>query len=73
VLSVSRAAVRADGNERYVFRLEDGRLRRRDITIGIASASKYEVLSGLSEGDRVAIPGDTDLKDGMVVRSADAK
>jgi HlyD family secretion protein len=73
VLSVSRAAVRADGNERYVFRFEDGRLRRRDITIGIASASKYEVLSGLSEGDRVAIPGDTDLKDGMAVRSADAK
>jgi HlyD family secretion protein len=73
VLSVSRAAVRADGTERYVFRLEDGRLRRRDITIGIASASKYEVLSGLSEGDRVAIPGDTDLKDGMAVRSADAK
>ncbi len=73
VLSVSRAAVRVDGAERYVFRVEDGRLRRRDITIGIASASKYEVLSGLSDGDRVAIPGETDLKDGMVVRSADAK
>ena len=73
VLSVSRAAVRVDGPERFVFRLEDGRLRRRDITIGIASASKYEVLSGLSDGDRVAIPGETDLKDGMVVRSADAK
>ncbi len=73
VLSVSRAAVRVDGAERYVFRVEDGRLRRRDITVGIASASKYEVLSGLSDGDRVAIPGETDLKDGMVVRSADAK
>ncbi len=73
VLAVSRAAVRADGTERYVFRLEDGRLRRRGISVGIASASKYEVLSGLSEGDRVAIPGETDLKDGMVVRAADAK
>jgi HlyD family secretion protein len=73
VLAVSRAAVRADGTGRYVFRLEDGRLRRRDISVGIASASKYEVLSGLSEGDRVAIPGETDLKDGMVVRAADAK
>jgi HlyD family secretion protein len=73
VLSVSRAAVRADGSERYVYRFEDGRLRRRDITVGIASASKYEVLSGLSEGDHVAIPGETDLKDGMAVRSADAK
>ena len=73
VLSVSRAAVRVDGAERYVYRLEDGHLRRRDITVGIASASKYEVLSGLSDGDRVAIPGETDLKDGMAVRAADAK
>ncbi len=29
VLSVSRAAVRADGTERYVYRLENGRLHRR--------------------------------------------
>jgi len=73
VLTVSRAAVRADGTQRYVYRLEEGRLRRREIAIGIASASKYEVLSGLAEGDRVAIPGETDLKDGMVVRATDAK
>ena len=73
VLAVSRAAVRADGSERYVYRLEEGRLRRRVITVGVASSSKYEVLSGLSEGDRVAIPGETDFKDGMVVRSADAQ
>lgn len=73
VLAVSRAAVRADGTQRYVYRLENGRLHRVEISVGIASASKYEVLSGLSEGDRVAIPGETDLKDGMVVRAADAK
>jgi HlyD family secretion protein len=73
VLTVSRAAVRTDGNERYVFRLEEGRLRRRDVRLGIASASKYEVLSGLSQGDRVAIPGETEPKDGMVVRAADAR
>lgn len=73
VLSVSRAAVRTDGTNRYVYRLENGRLHRIEISVGIASASKYEVLSGLSENDRVAIPGETDLKDGMVVRAADAK
>ena len=73
VLSVSRAAVRSDGPHRYVFFVDDGRLRRKEISVGIASASKYEILSGLSEGDRVAIPGDVDLKDGMSVRVTNAK
>ncbi|MFZ0637327.1 MAG: efflux RND transporter periplasmic adaptor subunit [Candidatus Acidiferrales bacterium] len=73
VLSVSRAAVRSDGPHRYVFFVDDGRLRRKEISVGIASASKYEILSGLSEGDRVAIPGDVDLKDGMSVRATNAK
>ncbi len=73
VLSVSRAAVRSDGPHRYVFFVDDGRLRRKEISVGIASASKYEILSGLSEGDRVAIPGDVDLKDGVSVRVTNAK
>jgi hypothetical protein len=31
------------------------------------------VLSGLALGDKVALPGEVDLRDGMKVRAAEAK
>ena len=36
--------------------------------VGIADATNYEVISGLEEGEMVALPGDVDLKDGMPVK-----
>jgi HlyD family secretion protein len=71
-LVVPREAVREDGGRHYVFLLVDGKVRRRDITVGVASASKYEVLSGLAAKDRVALPAEKELKDGMAVRPQEA-
>ena len=51
--------------------LSDNRLQRRDVTVGIASSTRDEVLSGLAEGDRVAVQGDLALRNGMVVRPRD--
>jgi hypothetical protein len=73
VLAVSRAAVVADGTRRVVYLVDGDRLHQRQIAAGIASASKYEILSGLSDGDRVALSGDFTLQDGMKVRPIDAK
>lgn len=73
VLTVVRSAVRSSRNSRYVFVYGDDRIHRRDVSIGIASATKYEVLSGLNTNDRVVLPGDTELKDGMEVRVAESK
>ena len=73
VLTVVRSAVRSSGNSRFVFVYGDDRIHRRDVSIGIASATKYEVLSGLNTNDRVVLPGDTELKDGMEVRVAESK
>ena len=73
VLTVVRSAVRSSGNGRFVFVYDDDRIHRRDVSIGIASATKYEVLSGLNTNDRVVLPGDTELKDGMEVRVAESK
>jgi len=64
---VPRGAVRVEGNRRVVFVLEGTRLRRREIRVGIASATKFEVLSGLKEGERVALPGEVILRDGLEV------
>ncbi len=74
-LVVPRGAVRSEGPHRYVYLVEDGalgvqgsRLRKHEIHVGIASATNFEVLDGLSDGDRVALPGDVDLADGIQVR-----
>ncbi|HEY6905467.1 MAG TPA: efflux RND transporter periplasmic adaptor subunit [Candidatus Acidoferrales bacterium] len=68
VVVVPRAAVREDKRGHYVFIFSGNKLRRRDISVGIASTSKYEVMSGLMVGDRVAEPVDQNLKNGMEVR-----
>jgi HlyD family secretion protein len=67
-LVIPRAAVREDNGQRYVFVFQGNTVRRRDISVGVASASKYEVLSGLTTADRIAEPADLELMDGMEVR-----
>jgi HlyD family secretion protein len=73
-LVVPRAAVRYDNGQHLVFVYGGDKIHRRDITVGIASAQKYEVTNGLNVGDRVVIPGDQQqLRDGMDVRATEAK
>jgi HlyD family secretion protein len=77
VLSVPRGAVEIEGGRRYVFVVKRSQLgqlgvgkstlEKREIRVGIADATNYEVVSGLEEGELVALPGDVDLRDGMSV------
>src|ERR1700688_2621267 len=64
-LVVPRGAVSIEGDKRFVFRVEDNRLHRRFIKVGVANPTKIEVLSGLSEGDVVALPGEVSLKENL--------
>jgi HlyD family secretion protein len=75
VLTVPRGAVDAENGRRFVFvvvrnALGVGKatLEKREIHVGIADATNYEVTGGLNEGEMVALPGDVDLKDGMAVK-----
>jgi HlyD family secretion protein len=72
-LVVPRGAVRGEQGGHFVFVLNGDRLYKREISIGIASSTSYEVLSGLSEGDRIALSSDLELHDGMVVRPVERK
>lgn len=67
-LVVPRVAVRTEGVERYVFVVEGNVLRKKAIKVGMAGATKYEVLAGLKAGDQVAIPGEIELRDALKVR-----
>lgn len=53
-----------------VFVLDGGRARKREVTIGIRGTRSVEVLTGLADGERVASPAATELKDGARVRVA---
>jgi HlyD family secretion protein len=73
VLTVPRAAVDAESGHRYVFvvtksALGKSRLARREIQLGIADSTNFEVISGLQENEMVALPGDAVLHDGMAVK-----
>src|SRR5580693_1798383 len=75
VLAVPRGAVASEGGKRYVYVVKKNelgvgksRLEKREIKVGIADATSYEVTGGLQEGEMVALPGDTDLRDGMTVQ-----
>jgi HlyD family secretion protein len=68
VIVIPRGAIYIDGSKRFVFVVRDDRLQRRDITVGIANPTTIEVVSGLQNGDVVALPGEVSLKENLHIR-----
>jgi HlyD family secretion protein len=72
VITVPRGAVQTEGGKRYVFVVKGGvsgsKLEKREIAVGIADATNFEVTGGLQGNEIVALPGDVDLKDGLIVK-----
>lgn len=66
-LVVPRGALGRDGEKRYVWLLSDGRARRRDVTVGLVAPNEVEITSGLSEGERILLPGSVPLSEGLRV------
>ena len=69
-LVIPRAALRRSGSARYVLVFEQGRARRRDVTVGLLSATDAEITAGLREGDRVILPGPAAIGDGSPVSAS---
>jgi HlyD family secretion protein len=72
-LVAPRGAVRSNGAERFVFLVEGNTLRKRNVKVGIAGATKFEILEGLKKGDRVALPGAVELQDGLEISVSQKK
>ena len=60
------------GDEKYVYRIADGKARRQKVDIGQRRDAKVEVLSGLSTGDVVVTAGQIKLREGVAVEIANA-
>jgi RND family efflux transporter MFP subunit len=72
-LVVPASAVGEDGDGRFVFVVEGspgevGSVEKRHISIGRMTREGFEVLEGLSVGERVATAGLQNLLDGQAVR-----
>jgi multidrug efflux pump subunit AcrA (membrane-fusion protein) len=72
-LVVPRASLIRDGERRYVYVLDQGRARRREVQVGLLGLTEAEVLSGLGEKDTVILPGSVTLSEGLRVRPAGPK
>jgi HlyD family secretion protein len=71
-LKVPRFSVLQDTDDSYyVFKVMDGQLHKQPIEIGLRSDLEMEILSGLSEEDRIVAHPDTTLEEGMEIDAID--
>ncbi len=69
-LVVPRASVLKDGERRFVYLLQDGRARRREVQVGLTGLNEVEIVAGLTEKDTVIMPGSSALSEGIRVRAS---
>jgi len=70
-----RAIVKMQGaGTRYVFVYQpDGTVRYVEVKLGLRLGDRYEILSGLSNGDKVVTAGQSRLTDGVKVKLQEGK
>jgi HlyD family secretion protein len=68
-LTIPVEALFNQNSQNYVFKLVGTKLVQTNITVGATTDTQVEVLSGLSDGDSVALAGATQYSDGMTVRT----
>jgi HlyD family secretion protein len=59
VLALPSRAVLGRADQRYVFVVRAGTLSRRLVTVGLSNYDFTEIRSGLTEGERIALPSDS--------------
>jgi len=60
------------GEEKYVYRVVEGKAQRLKVDIGQRREGKVEILAGLAAGDTVVTAGQQKLREGVAVRVANA-
>lgn len=68
VLAVPAEAVGEDGDQRYVYVVEDDALVRREVEPGVSRSGWTEIRSGLEAGDIVLATNPIDMREGERVR-----
>lgn len=66
-LTMPNAALRREAGRTGVYVLDGDRIHWRDLKLGVASVVRTQILSGLNDGDSVALPTDRTLKNNLEV------
>jgi len=70
VLTVPKDAVIVQGSNNMAFVVIDGAVQPRQVQLGESAGDRFEVLSGLAEGDEVVTRGNERLRPGQPVQVA---
>lgn len=62
-IAVPISSIVKEGNDSYVFVLVGDAVEKRKVTLGRASGTNREALSGVKEGEQVVVSGQQELKD----------
>jgi HlyD family secretion protein len=68
-LTLPKETIRRQGSETGVLLLQGDRVVWRKVSLGVSSYTKSAVLSGLAEGDAVALPTEKPIKSGSKVEA----
>jgi RND family efflux transporter MFP subunit len=61
---IPKSAIRTDAGASFVFRVKDGRVERRAISVGMDRGTDVAVLAGVAPGDSLVVKGPDNLHDG---------
>ncbi len=72
-LLVKKSSVFEENHQSYVWKIENGRLKKQPIRQGASDMTFIEVLQGLKKGDRIALSPEKGLHEGMDVKIIPAR
>ena len=68
VVAPDQAIVKQSGaGDRYIYVYKDGKVSYNKVELGRRMGNKYEIISGVSDGDQVVVTGQNRLTNGMEV------
>lgn len=71
-LLIPEAALMPAGDQQYVYRIEDGKVVRSKVSLGMRQGDFVEVISGLDPGAQVVTAGQMKIMDGSKVQPLDS-
>jgi RND family efflux transporter MFP subunit len=61
---IPKSAVRTGAGAAFVFRVKDGKVERRAISVGMDRGTDVAILAGVTPGDSLVVKGPENLRDG---------
>ncbi|MBC7925802.1 MAG: efflux RND transporter periplasmic adaptor subunit [Bryobacteraceae bacterium] len=67
-LTLPKEVLRREGNETGVLKIVDEKVLWQKVKLGVASVTRFQILEGVREGEKIALPTEISLKTGDKVK-----